>query len=417
MDAEFELGKAEPKLKAAEKAVSSLQKEDITNLKSTKNPNNATVQALKCVLLYLGEKKPDWSKAQKAMTDIKFLDKLKSYDRSNIPKDVLDAVGKTVKDKANFNVETIAKASQAAGGLARWCVALYQFSEQYKVIKPMLNKVEELTLKSNQSKAVLQAKMNEVREIKNGLTQLEKGLQQTRNEIDTLTENKLISERRLENAEKLLDLLSDEGKRWEQSVRDMENDQIYFKGNVFLAAASLCYTGPFTGEYRDSLIKEWQNECRQRSLEISPNYSLINTLGNQIEIRDWQLNDLPSDYVSLDNAILAQKSQRWPLMIDPQTQANKWLKKMLRNRELTSGNFSTSFGWSNFIGSDLEVINATTPDDDGKNDEDGMSKKKNNSSQKRLEYAISQGKTVLYEDTGENLDPGLDPILSKAIYE
>lgn len=104
-------------------------------------------------------------------------------------------------------------------------------------------------------------------------------------------------------------------------------------------------------------------------------------------------------------------------MIDPQTQANKWLKKMLRNRELTSGNFSTSFGWSNFIGSDLEVINATTPDDDGKNDEDGMSKKKNNSSQKRLEYAISQGKTVLYEDTGENLDPGLDPILSKAIYE
>jgi len=43
MDAEFELGKAEPKLKAAEKAVSSLQKEDITNLKSTKNPNNATV--------------------------------------------------------------------------------------------------------------------------------------------------------------------------------------------------------------------------------------------------------------------------------------------------------------------------------------------------------------------------------------
>ena len=177
--------------------------------------------------------------------------------------------------------------------------------------------------------------MNEVREIKHGLSQLEKGLQQTRNEIDTLTENKLISERRLENAEKLLDLLSDEGKRWEQSVRDMENDQIYFKGNVFLAAASLCYTGPFTGEYRDALIKEWQNECRQRSLEISPNYSLINTLGNQIEIRDWQLNDLPSDSVSLDNAILVQKSQRWPLMIDPQTQANKWLKKMLRSRELT----------------------------------------------------------------------------------
>ena len=79
-----------------------------------------------------------------------------------------------------------------------------------------------------------------------------------------------------------MSLLGDEGKRWEQSVREMENDKIYFKGNVFLAASSLSYVGPFTGKYRDELIKEWQNECRQRSLEISPKYSLVNTLGNQI---------------------------------------------------------------------------------------------------------------------------------------
>ena len=54
-------------------------------------------------------------------------------------------------------------------------------------------------------------------------------------------------------------------------------------------------------------------------------------------MRNWLLNDLPSDAVSLDNAILAQKSARWPLMIDPQTQASRWLRKMLKNRALDAG--------------------------------------------------------------------------------
>ena len=83
------------------------------------------------------------------------------------------------------------------------------------------------------------------------------------------------------------------------------------------------------------------------------------------------MNDLPSDSVSLDNAILTQKSSRWPLMIDPQTQANKWLKKMLKNRKEEEENV----GHSNFYGTDFIVINATTPDDDGK--EEGVSKQKN----------------------------------------
>lgn len=73
-------------------------------------------------------------------------------------------------------------------------------------------------------------------------------------------------------------------------------------------------------------------------------------------------------------------------MIDPQTQANKWLKKMLRNRVTQTGN-DTAFGFSNFDGNDYIVINATTPEEDGKDDGEGASKKKN-TSQKKFEYAI-----------------------------
>ena len=182
-------------------------------------------------------------------------------------------------------------------------------------------------------------------------------------------------------------MLSDEGKRWEQTVADLESDQTYFKGNVFLAAAALSYAGPFTGPYRDELLRGWQSECHQRALAISPKYSLVNTLGNPILLRDWLLNDLPSDTVSVDNAILAQKSSRWPLMIDPQTQGNKWLRKLLRNRSESTGAEET-VGTSNFKGTEYIVINATTPDDDGQDAGGEGASKKKAGSQKKFELAI-----------------------------
>jgi len=42
---------------------------------------------------------------------------------------------------------------------------------------------------------------------------------------------------------------------------------------------------------------------------------------------------LPSDSTSVDNAIMVFKTQSWPLMIDPQMQANKWIKNLELKRD------------------------------------------------------------------------------------
>jgi dynein heavy chain len=39
------------------------------------------------------------------------------------------------------------------------------------------------------------------------------------------------------------------------------------------------------------------------------------------------MSGLPSDSVSIDNAIMSTRTAMWPLMIDPQQQANTWIKK------------------------------------------------------------------------------------------
>lgn len=80
--------------------------------------------------------------AQKAMSDIKFLEKLKKYEKDNIPQDILNAVSKLgVNNTEIFNTTRIALSNRAAGGLAKWCQALFKYAEALKVVKPKQIKV------------------------------------------------------------------------------------------------------------------------------------------------------------------------------------------------------------------------------------------------------------------------------------
>ena len=149
-EAEAELDKALPHLQTAERIVNGLSKDDITDLKTTKNPTDAVLLALKCVLLYLGYKKPDWLPAQKAMTDIKFLEKLKKYEKDSIPQDILNAVNKLgVNNSEIFNTARITNSNRAAGGLAKWCQALFRYAEALKVVRPKQAKVDAMTANYN----------------------------------------------------------------------------------------------------------------------------------------------------------------------------------------------------------------------------------------------------------------------------
>lgn len=40
-------------------------------------------------------------------------------------------------------------------------------------------------------------------------------------------------------------------------------------------------------------------------------------------MRQWNIDGLPTDGFSVDNGIIVFNARRWPLMIDPQGQANK----------------------------------------------------------------------------------------------
>mgnify|MGYP002635832560 CR=1 FL=1 len=71
------------------------------------------------------------------MADMKFLDRLKTYEKDLITPAMLSKI-KKITESAEFNVEAMTRASKAAGGLARWCYAIRLYAEAQNKVKPLL---------------------------------------------------------------------------------------------------------------------------------------------------------------------------------------------------------------------------------------------------------------------------------------
>lgn len=88
--------------------------------------------------------------------------------------------------------------------------------------------------------------------------------------------------------------------------------------------------GPFTDQYRHRLLKDWHQAIAEVRVPHTQNCSLVTTLADPVIVRLWQMDGLPRDGLSTENAVLVFNSKRWPLFIDPQGQANRWVKNMVR---------------------------------------------------------------------------------------
>lgn len=105
-------------------------------------------------------------------------------------------------------------------------------------------------------------------------------------------------------------------------------------GDITLSAGVIAYMGAFTSAYREQAISQWSRLLAAKCIPCSENFRLETTLGDPVKIRGWVIDKLPNDSFSIDNAIMLFESNRWPLMVDPQGQANKWVKKREMDNQL-----------------------------------------------------------------------------------
>ncbi|KAL6467190.1 hypothetical protein MHYP_G00249940 [Metynnis hypsauchen] len=377
-DAQRDLDEALPALESANKALDALDKADISEIRVFTKPPDLVMTVMEAVCILLNSK-TDWASAKQVLGDSNFLRKLTEYDKDNIRPQILQKLQRYIQNP-DFIPEKVEKVSKACKSMCMWVRAMDLYSRVLKEVGPKREKLAAAQAELDATMATLREKQAKLQEVENQIKVLQEQFDSSLAEKEELAKTMALTEARLGRSGKLTAALGDEQVRWQESITLFQQEINNVIGNVFIAAACVAYYGAFTSHYRQLLIQQWISRCQALGIPISNNFSLIGILGDPYEIRQWNAEGLPRDTVSTENGILVTRGRRWPLMIDPQDQANRWI----RTKETKNG---------------LKVIKLTDA---------GFLR--------TLENAIRLGMPVLLEELKETLDPALEPVLLKQTF-
>lgn len=393
-DAKRDLDEALPALDAAVESLSSLTKNDIIEVRSMQRPPDGVklvIEAI-CIMKNIKPKKIDGDKPGKKIDDYwevgkglltdpqKFLDSLMNFDKDGISDAIIQKI-KPYIDSPDFQVSVISRVSKAATSMCQWVRAMEKYFWVSKSVAPKRAQLAEAQDVLDSTMRALAELKRKMRESEISIIEMEKRYTESVAKKEELARKVEECNLKLSRAGKLIMGLGGERQRWAIAVEHFDMKITNIIGDILLSAGSIAYLGPFTSEYRTILMKEWLVFILKMRIPHSENSNLWESLGDSVKLREWEINGLPKDALSRDNAIMVQYSRRWPLLIDPQGQANKWI------RNLESEN-------------SLDIVKLT--------DRDFL---------RTLENAIRFGKPVLLENVGEKLDPALEPVLLKQTFK
>lgn len=170
-DCEIDLAEAIPALDAARAALDTLTTPDIAIVRSMKNPPYTVKLVLEAVCIMRGikpEKKVDangrpyddfWAASLRMLSNMKFLDALKEYDKDNIPIPVMKKIREKFLPAKEFVPEKIKYVSTACEGLCKWIKAMEVYDRVTKYVAPKKAKLAQ----AESELQILMDKLNEKR--------------------------------------------------------------------------------------------------------------------------------------------------------------------------------------------------------------------------------------------------------------
>ncbi|KAJ8682461.1 hypothetical protein QAD02_018253 [Eretmocerus hayati] len=383
-DCEADLVKAEPALLAAQEALNTLNKANLTELKSFGSPPGAVTNVTAAVMVLLAPagkvpKDRSWKAAKIVMAKVDaFLDSLINYDKENIHPEVIKAIQPYLKD-SEFEPEFVRSKSAAAAGLCAWVINIIKFYEVFCDVEPKRKALA-------QANAELAAAQDKLGVIKRKVTSLEEQLAKLTADFEQATAEKLKCQQEADAtnatislANRLVGGLASENVRWADSVANLMQQTSTLPGDVLLVTAFISYVGCFTKQFRlDLMNKQWLPYLIgiDPAVPITEGLDPLTLLTDNTQIAKWNNEGLPNDRMSTENATILTNSDRWPLMIDPQLQGVKWIKQK--------------------YGDTLNVIRL------GQRGYLDV-----------IEQCLAKGATVLVENIGEAVDPVLDSLLGR----
>jgi len=393
-DAQRDLDEALPALDQALQCLRKLKADHIREVKALANPPNGVRLACEavCVMFQLkpvkkndpntpGKKIDDWweTSQKEVLNDPKkLLDRLFDFDKDNIPDKVIQVITPYI-EREDFDPAAIKKASVACEAICLWVRAMYSYHFVAKAVEPKRQLLREAEAELADCQEKLEKAQAALRAVQDKIAALEADFDAAMAKQTQLQDDMNLCELKLSRAHKLIGGLGGEKARWGQNVETLSDQLTLLPGDCIVAAGMVSYAGPFTSDVRSALEEGWRSELAVLGMEHTQECSMRSVLGDPVKIQQWIVASLPNDALSIENGIIIDRARRWPLMIDPQRQANKYIKNMGKDTE--TGIDVCKLSEKNFL--------------------------------RTLELGIQFGKWILLENIGLTLDPALEPVLQQ----
>uniref|UniRef100_A0A3B4UNK9 Dynein axonemal heavy chain 11 n=1 Tax=Seriola dumerili TaxID=41447 RepID=A0A3B4UNK9_SERDU len=384
-ETEEDLAKAEPALQAANAALNTLNRLNLTELRTFPNPPAIVTNVSAAVLVLLAPqgripKDRSWKASKMVMSKVDdFLQALVNFDKEHIPEVTVKCVRDDYLSDPEFNPEFVRQKSSAAAGLCAWVINIIRFHE-------VLCEVEMKRMCLSQANADLAEAAEKLEAIRKKLAELDSSLETLTTAFETATSEKMRFQEEVNRTNKTIELanrlvkgLESENVRWAHSVAQYHEQEETLCGDVLLTAAFISYAGSFSKKYRRELLDNlWMPFLRSQKMPIPMTDGLdpVSMLTDDAMVAQWNNEGLPGDKMSTQNATILTNCERWPLLIDPQLQGIKWIKSRYGNSLKV-----VSLGQRGYV----DVI----------------------------EQAVVAGDTVLIENLEETIDPVIDPLLGR----
>ncbi|KAK4494288.1 hypothetical protein PRZ48_014586 [Zasmidium cellare] len=373
-----DLAKAEPAVEEAQRSVSNIKRQHLTEVRSMQNPPQGVKLALEAVCTLLGHKAPDWKTIVGIVRRDDFIASIVNYDNEKQMTAQHRAKMKAdyISKEDEFTFERVNRASKACGPLVQWVHAQVNYSEILDRVGPLREEVDQLQEEALQTKAEAKAIENTLQELEQSISTYKSEYASLISQTEAIKAEMSRVQSKVDRSMRLLNSLSSERGRWEEGSKTFQVQMETIIGDVFLASGFLAYAGFYDQQYRRAMLEDWSLQLSSSGIAFKAQNALSEYLSTADERQQWHDNGLPVDELCTENAIMLKRYNRYPLIIDPSGRVTEFLQNESKERRLTV----TSFLDSSFV--------------------------------KQLESALRFGNPILIQDA-EHIDPILNHVLNK----
>ena len=371
-----DLAKAEPAVIEAQKSVSNIKRQQLTEVRAMSSPPAGVKLALEAVCTLLGHRVDNWKAIQAIVRRDDFIASIVNYDnKSQMTPAHRTKMRNEYLQHDDFTFEKVNRASKACGPLVQWVTAQVNFSDILDRVGPLERELEKLEEQALQTKAEAQAIDNNIKQLEDSIAVYKSEYAALISETQAIKTEMSRVQQKVERSLHLLDSLSSERKRWEEGSKSFEDQIDTIVGDVLMAAGFIAYGGFYDQQYRKLMLEDWVHHLSLSGIRFKATNPIAEYLSTADERLQWQSNSLPVDELCTENAVILKRFNRYPLIIDPSGRIVEFLQKEHKERKLTI----TSFLDDNFT--------------------------------KQVESALRFGNPILIQDA-EYLDPVLNHVLN-----